>query len=301
MLADVLRKLSAFGRLRNYRYIGFGAYYFVDFELFHKALGITDMISIEKDSSNKARYEFNRPFKYIKMRYEKSNAVLPTLSWQDTRTILWLDYNGRLDSSVLTDVGLFFANAIAGSVIIVSINVQPEEPRLNPTSAAPNLDTLKLNVGDEKIPLGIKERDLVGWGNASVCNRIIHNEIQETLKVRNGGRSEGRPKLLYKRLFNFQYADNAKMLTTGGLLYEETQRELVENCEFEEYDGFLDFSGTKPFSIEVPNLTYREILYVRSQLPCDPAKLRAESIPSEDTRKFAELFRWFPSFANVEP
>jgi hypothetical protein len=202
---------------------------------------------------------------------------------------------------VLTDVGLFCANAMGGSVIVVSVNVQPEDTRQGLTTASSNLDVLKLNVGDEKIPVAIRERDLVGWGNASVCGQIIDNEIDEILKIRNGGRSEGQPKVLYKRLFNFQYADNAKMLTVGGLLYEDAQTELVDKCEFEECDGFLDFSGKKPFLIEVPNLTYREILYVGSQLPCDLGKLKAESIPAEDTKKFAELHRWFPAFANVEP
>jgi hypothetical protein len=42
MLCDAFRRLSAFGKVENYQYIGFGSTYFSDFSLFHKALGISN-------------------------------------------------------------------------------------------------------------------------------------------------------------------------------------------------------------------------------------------------------------------
>src|SRR5688572_20955159 len=77
MLCEAFRRLSEFGSVESYVYIGFGSTYFSDFNLFHKQLGIRNMISLEKDKNNKARFEFNRPFKCITIEYGHSNEILP--------------------------------------------------------------------------------------------------------------------------------------------------------------------------------------------------------------------------------
>src|SRR5579859_8198866 len=115
MLCEAFHRLSEFGSLDSYRYIGFPATFFSDFVLFHRALGIHNMVGIESEQVEKKRFEFNLPFRCIKMRYGHSNAILPTLDW-DIRTILWLDYDEPLSMGVLTDVAFFFAEAPAGSV-----------------------------------------------------------------------------------------------------------------------------------------------------------------------------------------
>src|SRR3954447_22525223 len=67
MLADTFRRLTTFGSLSSYRYVGFGSTYFSDFIAFHRALNITNMISVEKDEENAERFDFNVPFKCVKM------------------------------------------------------------------------------------------------------------------------------------------------------------------------------------------------------------------------------------------
>ena len=59
MLAESFRRLSQFGRVDLYRYVGFGSLYFSDFLLFHKLLGFKHMLSIEKsdDSNVQSRFE----------------------------------------------------------------------------------------------------------------------------------------------------------------------------------------------------------------------------------------------------
>ena len=76
--------------------------------MLHKELGITDMISIERDVQNIDRYEFNKPYSNIKILDGESNQELVKLKW-DMRTIVWLDYDGRLNKSVLQDVETFYA------------------------------------------------------------------------------------------------------------------------------------------------------------------------------------------------
>lgn len=90
MLCETLQRLSFIQKLEKYRYIGFGSTYFSDFNLLHRLLGISKMISIEKDKKNKDRFEFNKPFSCIEMKFGSSNEVLPMLKWKEP-SIVWVD------------------------------------------------------------------------------------------------------------------------------------------------------------------------------------------------------------------
>ncbi|MBI3760706.1 MAG: hypothetical protein HY260_02450, partial [Chloroflexi bacterium] len=133
---------------------------------------------------------------------------------------------------------------------------------------------------------------------AATYRRIVHNEILETLNQRNGSRSLG-SRYQYKQIFYFHYSDGAKMVTVGGLVYDEGLSPHVEKCAFEN----LPFVRTSddPYLIEVPNLTYREIRHLDSQLPVDDYKvLQAPDIPETDLKKYGQVYRYFPTFAEAD-
>jgi hypothetical protein len=125
MLCEMFLRLHPFARVEQYRYIGFGSIYFSDFHLFHRSLGISDMLSIERDVDAKECFEFNRPYQCVRLDFRPSSEVLPELNWMSP-AIVWLDYDGKLDESVLSDVITFFNRAHSGSLLLVSINVQAE-------------------------------------------------------------------------------------------------------------------------------------------------------------------------------
>lgn len=290
MLCESFRRLSIFGKVESYSYVGFGSTYFSDFSLFHRALNINNMISIERDEKQKDRFEFNRPFRCINMEYGSSNVVLEGINFE-VRSILWLDYDGRLDKEVLLDINSFCSKAAPGSVIVISVNAEPEKDIDN----RPQL--LREAVGNNRIPEGMLEKDLLLWGTAKVCRKIIYNEIKQILDGRNGVRPKG-SKICYKQLFNFHYADGAKMLTTGGLIYDEGQSALVDQCSFED----LSFvrNGEDGYHIEVPCLTYKEIRALDEQLPnADGNVLSLPSVKQSDVDKYEKVYRYFPAFAEA--
>ena len=86
MMRDFFLRLSHFGRIEDYRYIGFGSKYFSDFIIFHRHLNISEMISIEADTNNRARYEFNKPYSNIRMEWGHSSEVLPKLAQSAKKT-----------------------------------------------------------------------------------------------------------------------------------------------------------------------------------------------------------------------
>jgi len=256
------------------------------------------MISIEKDEDNKDRFEFNKPFRSIEMKYGKSSEILPDLNW-DSRKIIWLDYDGRLSSECLSDLNTIISQAITGSVFLVSVNAAPTNDSVIPFNQIHDyrLRTLKHEVGEDKVPDDISGTDLAGWGTANVCRRIIFNEIEQILSTRNAGREEGN-KLCYGQLFNFHYSDNAKMLTTGGLIYDEGQKNIVAQC------GFTDLpfvsNGDEPYKIEAPNLTFKEIRHLDEQLPKEAGQvLSAPAVKPSDVEKYEKVYRFFPAFTEA--
>jgi hypothetical protein len=291
MLGEAFRRLSEFGSLESYRYVGFGSIYFTDFILFHKSLGLSNLHSIEKDSYNEPRFNFNSPFKCIQLHFGESNVELPKLNW-NVRSIIWLDYDDPLDGKILTDVSFITAQCLQGSMLVVSTNAQPERFDNHP------LDILKSRIGEDKIPAELKAEDIRGWGTAALYRRIIKNQIEETLTRRNGGLSAG-SKICYKQVFNFNYADNSKMLTVGGLFYDEGQSAIVAKCNF---DGLHFVKGDdSPFRIEVPYLTMREIRYLDKQLPNNKVEeVITQGVPPGDVEKYSRFYRHFPAFGEVE-
>jgi len=304
MLLEAFRRLYHFERVDKYRYIGLGSVYFSDFILMHKALGVEDMLSIEDedDDGKQERFKFNCPYGCISLEFKKSTAVLAKVPW-DKRTILWLDYDQRIQNYMLQDIEFFCANAIPGSMIIITLNAndadmdsrrKPDEIK---SALQKELNRIKGRLGHKKIPRGTKWKDLQKWGTAHVLRTIINNHITEVLSSRNGVLSP-EDKINYTQLFNFHYADGAKMLTVGGVIHRKSSPNILENV-------FSDLSfirtNTQAYHIQEPKLTYRELRYLDRQLPSTSVtSINSTGIPQEHLETYADIYRYFPTFAETE-
>jgi len=296
MLVEALQRLHVFSPLQRYRYIGFGSTFFSDFSLFHKALGITNMVSLEHDTESRSRFEFNRPYDCIQIEFIESTAFLAATSWKE-RTILWLDYDGKLEEKMLTDIKYACMNAGSGSVVMISVNAHPDN--YDPRDPEARLNAFGKRVGSENLPIDVKAKDLRDWGTAVVCHRIISNVISTTVRERNGVLNPG-SRIRYRQLFNIRYADGARMLTVGGLLYDESSEVLVDMCAFEN----LSFSTNdeQACHIEVPSLTFKEMRHLDKKLPANNHELLIDenlSLSLDDLKRYASLYRYFPAFAET--
>ncbi len=298
MLCDLIRRLDAFGKVDNYRYIGFGSVYFADFQLLHQIFGISDMVSIEREVEKERRFEFNKPFRCIQLQMGDSGAILPQLDW-GKRVIVWLDYDGKLSASVLADVATVCSKARSGSLVLVSVNVQPEATATSTfrEQEEQRLQTFKEAVGPGNVPLGLSGADLRGPKLAEVCRRVISNTIRQELASRNGPLGE-QDRIQYRQLINFRYADGAKMLTVGGVLYATREEGLATSCSF----SALPFVRASEDACEIraPRLTPKEVRHLNAQLPHLPAdQLEVPGVPEVDIKDFAAIYRYYPTFGEV--
>ncbi len=291
MICETLQRLAHFENLHKYRYVGFGSRYFTDFTLIHKTLGIHHMVNIEKDCSNREWFEFNRPYDCIEAIYDHSNNVLPELDWS-IPTILWLDYDGKLDTKVFPDVSSFCSSAVAGSILFITVNA---DSRLL-SNHKERVTELSNDVGESRIPSGTKISDLGDNRLPKVLRKIIDNEILENLSIRNGVLPPEQ-QLIYNQLFNFVYKDGMQMLTVGGIIYKEEQKELIEKCAFTDFEYIQ--SGEESYEIQVPNLTFREIHYLNQYLPLT-GNPPLSFIPTKEIEQYAKIYRYFPTFTEAE-
>ncbi len=302
MMCDVFRRLSPFGAVPEYRYVGFGANSFVDFVLFHRQLWIHQMISIESREELEDRIRFNCPFKCIDLRFGPSSRELPKIDWS-VRSIVWLDYDRPLNINMLTDLALVANRATPGTFVCASATAdigageEEETPYASQSEADRRLERLNRQLPD-RVPRHVRGRDLKGWGTAAVFREVVTNEIETALSVRNGLLPQG-GRLEYHQLFNFNYADGMKMMTCGGVIIDRGQQAILSQCDFDA----LDFvrTSSEPYLIEVPTLTLREVRHLEEQLPrAFRARLKIPGVSKEHVKAYAKIYRYWRPFASID-
>lgn len=292
MIFEGAKRLSEFAHLESYRYVGFGSVFFTDFSMVHRHLNIEKMVSIERDKQKEERFIFNKPFRSIEMQFGESSLVLPQLSWSD-HTILWLDYDGRLNGECLADVGSFCANASSGSMLVLSVNSQFPSDCKDPEKL------LADEIGSSFVPNGLVKADLKGWNLAKTIRRVVTASIEGALNDRNGVLPE-EDRFHWHQVYSFDYADGAKMTTLGGVLCTHRDKPQFDRSSFSKLPYFRD-QITDSYRIDVPSLTYRELRHLDKQLPLeDGAKLVMPGIPEKALRKYSEVYRFYPNFAETE-
>lgn len=309
MMCAAFQKLAVLMPLSKYKYVGFGAYYFSDFYLFHKELGINKMLSIEKGRTKevKARFEFNKPFECIEMAYQECSHVLNRLTWKDPK-ILWLDYTTTLTGEILSDLATVLRNCKSGTVLNISVKADSNDfdPNGdNNNGSLKRLDILKSIVGIKNVPSSIGNSQINQKNLSIVFTKIVNQQIERILTERNLTGED----FEFKQLFNFKYNDGTPMYTFGGIVYQAKKHKAqIDKINF----GDLPFINNKedPFKILVPNLTIKEIKFLESVMPKginakggikDVKKIfnKNPMIPPADILKFSKIYQYFPVFSET--
>jgi hypothetical protein len=121
IFVELLKEMYGVIDAKKCTYIGFGSIFFVDFRMIHKELGIKKMINIEGNIEDKQRFEFNKPYSCIDLKWGKSTEVLIDLDWTGKK-IIWLDYDETLQAYMFEDLEIIFSNIEPGSFYFLSCN-----------------------------------------------------------------------------------------------------------------------------------------------------------------------------------
>lgn len=217
---------------------------------------------------------------------------------------------------MLDDINTFFSSASAGSMFIITVSAKPDDfdendegeiiiPD-NKSIKQVRIEKFKNRIKEPRLPYDIDDLNLGLNEYPKIIYKIINNEIIEANSINNGGLPQ-KEKLFYKQLFNFLYNDGTLMLTMGGVIYNESQKNKIEEMNLSSFD-FVK-SGDVFFNIKVPLLTFKEIRNLDSFLPKnknDKVSLSSkesdkgiENLPliAEDIKEYSKIYRYFPNFA----
>ena len=299
MIAEMLLRFGRLRALADYQYVGMGSYQFRDFIRFHRDLGIAFMVSMESDTGLETRVNFNKPYDIIDVAMGAASSVLPSLDWARP-TFAWLDYNSSLSATELDDLAVVAANANSGDALFVTL------------AASVSVSALaRLRSARKGYSRDFGELKEVGAGaDASFADAqvsALRREVETVLRERNLACAP-EAVLSFVQFADFRYQDGAKMLTWGGAFVTDDERELLLGSPGDLATlSQCRVQGEKPFEIRVPTLTPREQLYLDASLPKglvvqeDLDRVSQEiGIPPYELRRYAELYRYYPTFAEAD-
>jgi len=301
MLCDIFRKLAAFEPVEHYRYVGFGSVWFADFMLFHRALGIRHMLSIEQAVGSRERFEANKPFN-LHIDFRTSTLALPEIGYE-RRQFIWLDYDDPLSPDMLRDVAIIAKRARSGTVLVVSVQchrapeiAEADRERALDDSAATAEERFRTKFGDRVDPR-IGREDLSGWSFGKLSRGIIISEIETALETRR--LADPADEVAMTKICDFEYEDGAKMTTLTVAFCSPGEQDQLNACGFDDLE-FVE-NPDEAVYIPTPKLTPREFRQLESQLPLAAgAHLAIGHIPPGEANGFTRLYRYFPNFAVVE-
>lgn len=294
MMTDVLRRMR-FGPIENYRYIGFGSVAFIDYRLFHRALGISDMISIEgtEDEVIRDRFRRNAPFSHVSLEFGMSWEVLPNID-MSRPCIVWLDYDDQLSRKMAADLGTVARKVPDGSLVAITFTTSYPTDK---NERAAELARLK---GDfpEFLPEDTPPQSFEKDGLAKFGRQAFGGLFQQALADADAGRPENEQRKARQVCF-FRYKDGAWMTTVVWVIASDAALAEYEACRF----GDLPFvkTGDEPFVIKVPLVTPYETRELERRLPDPTASDEVNWIPQRDRTAFSYMYRYLPNFAPFEP
>jgi hypothetical protein len=289
MLLDTFQKLMSVGfQISYYQYTGLGSIYFVDFIMFHRYLGIQNLISIECSTEIEKRVKFNRPFKQVRVEIGDVIDYIPKLS-PDLRHILWLDYDHILTEDVVNAVTMSSSQLSAGSVFLVTVDVEP--PGLS--SDGPKewrehfVREAGKYIGPKPTPADFAQSKLPAV-NAMILDKAIRNGLS------------GRANVRFCPLFNFLYADGHQMLSVGGMIGREDDEGRLKSLDRRQLPFLRDKLTVDPYEIRVPLVTRKERHHLDSAMPCRKGwKPRDFELKREEIEEYRKIYRYYPVFTEM--
>lgn len=279
--------------ISEYTYIGFGSIFFYDFIMLHKLLGLNNLVSVENDTSIEKRVHYNRPFAGIDMVIDDYSAVIPNIS-RDKKYLIWLDYDNRLLAEHLQQIIDTSFHLSVGSILLITIDIEPPKKQDDQTKVTGPADWMEYykEQGGKLFNRGWSVKD---FNQSKLIDRnfdLVYAAINEGLSPRD--------EVDLSPLFYIHYADGHRMLTIGGMVTGNSEARKLTAVDFSHLPHICRDYRDGPYPIRVPVLTTKERLLLDSKMPCADDYVPDEfEIRAEDIRAYREVYRYFPSYAEI--
>ncbi len=316
LVFDVIMLAKNALAISDFWYLGFGSMWFGDFKIAHRLLNIDDMISIERED-HADRADFNKPFSTISVVPGDCNEILKSSISQNLWSrpvVAWLDYDGRLDDSVVNDIEVVVGKAQRNSIFLITVNGGRGTYRPRPQSVAPGMPTTGLGVvagflGQSSIPKeeiskllsshpeDILEKDFPRFLGQSILNHIWHKTSSLSREDQDG-------LIGFQPLFLMHHRDGADMVTVGGAIISESDRDRWQSL-LKKHDALCDENADVKYCVmDLVPVTLKEKIVLDRQLPdsrgdaeyVESIKQAGVRLPAGEVEKYRKFYRQFPVF-----
>lgn len=287
LLVSFARIISMFKQ--NYQYIGFGGLAFTDFKLFHKELYINKMYSIEGGDYSLERLSINNPYSYISIKKGMSTEVLRSIDLS-LPSIIWLDYDDVLSMTVFDDINIAFQALSHGSLFLISCNRQ-----LRNNKGTPYTPDELYDIFGTVIPIDLPNDCCSDQNTPNTIYKLLLYSCNKVIEDRNKLGAN----IKFVPLINIKYNEyrGARMYTFGGIILKKEFDESSLNVDD------LEFIRTdQAYEISIPNLSFREKLYINQILGNDDKEkdvIDKGIISQQDLSDYKKSYRFMPNFYDV--
>jgi len=251
IMIETLKNLKLRKNIEKYNYIGMGSIHFYDFILIHKFLNMKSLISIDSKETKK-RFDFNKPYDFIKFYNKKTTDFLAELTWEKKENyVIWLDYDEVLKSYMFDDIAIIVQNCNPRDILIFTLDARcPPEKDPDNDKRFPRKE-----FWDEFGGYTSKKFNNISYVKPKYFIELLQNICLNFIKEKVSFQE-----IKFHKIFSFKYKDGAQMLTLGGVLDKNDNIiKKIKNFDYLSTDEHI-------VEIDAPILTYHEKFHLDSMI-----------------------------------
>ena len=269
------------------------------------------MISIENNLEVCKRQAFNQPYSCIKRINQDSHDFINNYDRQE-KTIIWLDYTDPKQlRRQIEEFHQVIQHLDTFDIIKITLNAHPPS-YLSAPQGASSSEIKKLRINRLKEILG--EEDLFPSADISedmMTPKRFPHALTLILKYAANLALRGNNNLFFQPLTCFSYADGMQMMTLTGIILDndkKQRKDFLNSTKLQKW-ALINRDWSEPLSINIPDLTVRERLYIDSLLPKASSKTiqkklgfnfaRTEKDSLEMIEMYIMFYRQSPYFSRI--
>lgn len=301
---EVLNSLVLERDIRDYKYFSLGGPMLEDHHALHYELGLTKLISIERDEATLSRQEFNKPFSCIECRRQTLKSFVDDFDESESDpVIIWFDYTDTKWSTQFQECETILGKLKHQDIFKITFNANPEVLKTDRPDQN-QLDVFKQKAASKYVSENLTLNDVMSMDRfAKTLSKIFEAICQNTLQGEH---------LVFCPLTQYRYIDNRHhMLTVTGIILDETSSESFEESNISTISKHVSFeSGWDDIKeINVPDLTQKEKYALNQLLPECSVDLDLSTLPFNLDKKessarkklenYIKYYRYIPNFQKV--
>lgn len=318
LFLELLSRYERWRPIDNYAYVSMGAYALEDHRMVHRRFGISRLVAFDRDANTVARQKFNRPVGSCRCltldsgeMIDRIDDILEECGEEDASgVVVWLDYTDPKDlGKQVREFQQLLGQLAVGDVVRITVNAHAAalgEARRSDGTLKQGEELRKERFArleeriSEFLPSDASPIDVERVRLPRLLARALG---QAAMKVMSPLGED-----TFSPLSIVSYADGQRMLSiTGALVKREREEEMRSVIDLENWP-FKSSSWNCMASLDVPDLTIKERMFLAQKINAEPHEIARElgfefeqDIDVTDfVTQYRRYYRFYPTLIATE-